>query len=116
MSMNTDAASMESAWKANYPDVTFEESLPHSKLYTEHSTKSFGDKLTYPAYKYLPVSFIFCERDGTLPPDFQKKTIARIEEQSGRKVQVFTVDAGHCPFATQPEEVAGFVNQAINQD
>lgn len=107
---------IDPAIRANYADISYEEALPYAKLFTYHSTRSFGDKLTYAAYKYVPVSFIFCERDGTLPPAYQKRTIARIEEASGREVQVLGIDAGHCPATTRPEEFAGLVRKAINQD
>ncbi|KAJ5578508.1 uncharacterized protein N7459_007472 [Penicillium hispanicum] len=106
----------DEAIKANFADISPEEALPLAKMYTDHSTKSFADKLTFAAYKYVPVSFIFCERDGTLPPDFQRKTIARIEEASGREVQVLSIDSGHCPAATRPEETAGLVRMAIGQN
>lgn len=82
---------------------------------TIHSLPSFLGALTYPAYRHLPVSYIFCEKDLVLSPDFQRSTIAFLEGERGGEgsVDVRTLNAGHCPNVSIPVETAGIIVGAI---
>lgn len=103
----------EDCARANYNDVPWEQALEFAKQHSDHSAKSFRDKLTYAAYTDIPVSWVFCEQDGTLPPAFQQKTIDLIEERSGNKVRVFNINAGHCVTSTQPKELALLIQNIL---
>jgi hypothetical protein len=65
--------------------------------FAKHSAQSFGNELTYAGYKDIPASYLLCEEDMAGPPDFQREMIAMIEEASGRKVDVTSIKADHCP-------------------
>lgn len=104
----------EGSAKANYNDVPWEQALEFARGHSDHSARSFRDKLTYAAYFDVPSSWVFCERDLLLPPAFQKETINLIEQRSGKKVRVFNIDAGHCVTTTQPKELAVLVQKILN--
>ncbi|XXG96608.1 RNA helicase [Hypoxylon texense] len=74
-----------------------------------HSSASFNTKLTYAGYKNAPVSYLFCEEDRCLLPSVQRDGIEMIERESGNKVDVTYVKAGHHPTVTAPREVIDWI-------
>ncbi|KAK4945779.1 hypothetical protein LTR10_015127 [Elasticomyces elasticus] len=65
--------------------------------FPKHSAVSFTNELTYAGYKHVPVSYLFCEEDLCIPPFVQREGIEIIEGESGRKVDVTSIKADHCP-------------------
>ncbi|MDN3460756.1 alpha/beta hydrolase [Rhodococcus sp. APC 3903] len=57
-------------------------------------------------WKYVPTSYIICERDAGLAPIFQ-------ESMSNRTGRVARLNAGHSPFLSQPDELAEEMRLAI---
>jgi pimeloyl-ACP methyl ester carboxylesterase len=104
----------EGCAKANYNDVPWEQALEMAKGHSDHSARSFRDKLTYAAYLDIPSSWVFCEQDVLLPPAFQRETIDLIEQRSGKKVRVFGIDAGHCVTSTRPKELAALIQKILS--
>ncbi|XHG06029.1 hypothetical protein AWENTII_009240 [Aspergillus wentii] len=108
--MTLDA--VESA-KMNFSDLPLDEAVKFSSHATMHSALSFAGKLSYAAYEHVAVSYIICEKDACLPPTFQQDRIKLIEEKSGNKVDTRSINAGHFPPITRPEELAGLIQEAI---
>ncbi|KAI1102857.1 alpha/beta-hydrolase [Jackrogersella minutella] len=77
-----------------------------------HSSVSFANELTHAGYKDVPVSYLFCEIDQCVLPRLQKDGIDTIEKESGNKVDVTYVNAGHCPTATATQETVDWIVQA----
>lgn len=81
------------------------------KKFPKHSAVSFTNPLTYPGYKEVPVSYLFCELDQCIPPEVQQQGIDIIEKASGSKVHITKVKADHCPnFTATPETAAWIVD------
>ena len=100
--------------------VTFSDLPPDLALewghkLTTHSLPSFNGKLTYPAYRHIPTSFIFCERDLIISPDLQQATISFLEGEKGGQgsVTVVKLDTGHCPNVSVPQETAAAILKAL---
>ena len=89
-----------------FPDLDSAVAVEILKRMTQHSALSFAGELTYPAYKYIPTSYILCERDKTIPPSMQEKFIEKIKTESGKEVNVHKSDTGHCPNITEAEKLA----------
>ena len=104
----------DEAARLTFSDLPPEKGVEMVKKMTYHSTPSFQDKLTYPGYKFLPVSWIYAEDDLILPPDFQRVCIEMIEKESGNKVDVHNIKTGHCPNSSAPELVAAAIMAAVN--
>ncbi|KAK1534782.1 uncharacterized protein CCOS01_03534 [Colletotrichum costaricense] len=66
-----------------------------------HSYQTFYSKLTYPAYKDIPVTYIKCELDNAIPHQGQQQMI----DTAGVDVTVETMQASHSPFLSKPDEV-----------
>ncbi|KAF2030062.1 alpha/beta-hydrolase [Setomelanomma holmii] len=77
--------------------------------FSHHSGPSFLEKVTQVAYKDVPVSYILCEDDLIVNPEAQKGFIKVIEEESGRKVDVVGLKAGHCPNWSMPEKLGDVI-------
>lgn len=77
--------------------------------FAKHSAQSFGNELTHAGYKDIPASYLLCEEDKAGPADFQREMIAMIEDVSGRKVDVTSIKAGHCPNLTAEKETIAWV-------
>jgi len=80
-----------------------------------HSAPSFGGALSYAAYKYIPVSYLVCEGDKVIAPALQKEIIARIEEESGAKVDVHTLNSGHCPNISVPKDLVAVIRRVCGE-
>ncbi|KAI1617923.1 Alpha/Beta hydrolase protein [Exophiala viscosa] len=74
-----------------------------------HSARSFADPLTYPGYRNVPVSYLFCEIDQCIPPGVQQEGIDIIEKESGNKVHVTRIHADHCPNFTAMDETVDWI-------
>ncbi|KIW95182.1 uncharacterized protein Z519_03766 [Cladophialophora bantiana CBS 173.52] len=104
---------IEESAKLTFSDLPFEEAKEWVKRMPYHSALSFDGKLTYPGYNHIPVSFIICEKDVILPPEFQRSVIDGIERESGKKVDVHMLNTGHCPNASAPEDLASVIIKAV---
>lgn len=80
-----------------------------TRKFTSHSAASFSNELTHAGYKDVPVSYLFCETDSCILPRIQREGIDMIERESGNKVDVTSINAGHLPSATAPQEVIDWI-------
>jgi pimeloyl-ACP methyl ester carboxylesterase len=74
-----------------------------AQKFSQHSSVSFANPLTYPGYKDVPVSYLFCEEDECVSTRSQQKGIDVAEAASGKKVDVKRIPSDHCPTYTHPE-------------
>ncbi|KAJ2971031.1 hypothetical protein NUW58_g9530 [Xylaria curta] len=92
-----------------FSDLPKEEGLRLQERFALHSAVSFTNPLTHAGYRDVPVSYLHCEEDVVIPSKIQKREIELIEKESGRKVDVTNVKAGHCPNASVPEKVIDWI-------
>ncbi|KAF3025916.1 hypothetical protein E8E14_014904 [Neopestalotiopsis sp. 37M] len=98
-----------------FSDMPYEEGLKWGKLLVKHSAASFASPLTYAGYKDLPVSYLVCENDLSIVHDTQKSQIEMIERESGKKVNITSIQAGHVPPISAPQDVIKWIIQVANQ-
>jgi hypothetical protein len=94
----------------NHPPSVGEE---WASKFEQHSAPSFGTPLTYAGYKHVPSSWLFCENDLCVKPEFQTKAIERIEKARGEKVDVTSGAWDHCPMAEKPEDVIKWIEGVV---
>ncbi|KIX01401.1 uncharacterized protein Z518_09127 [Rhinocladiella mackenziei CBS 650.93] len=100
---------VEAVAQGTFPDLELDKAVEIVKMMPKHSALSFEGQLTYPAYKYIPASYIFCENDFIIPPDKQREYIERIKRESGKDVDVHTLSTGHGPNVTAPGVLANVI-------
>lgn len=111
---------VELSAKVNFSDISLEEGIKWANRFTWHSALSFGGQCTYAGYEDAAnVSFILCDKDETIKPEFQSKMIREAGEarkaKGGGDVKVYHFDSGHCPNASKPKEVAELVGKAVGE-
>lgn len=65
---------------------------------------------TRAAWRDGPVTYIHTTGDMTVPLDYQKVFVKDMQE-AGVRVQCVSLETGHCPNLTRPEEVASIVRE-----
>ncbi|KAL1878443.1 hypothetical protein Plec18167_004515 [Paecilomyces lecythidis] len=99
--------------KAIVSDLPLEEGIKVTQKLARHSAVSFSGQLTYAAYRWIPIVYIVCEKDKVIPPEYQRNFIELLEKESNKPVPTISLDSGHCPNASMPEELAKVVQKAI---
>lgn len=89
--------------------LSSEEGTAWIKKFPKHSAVSFSNELTYPGYKDVPVSYLFCEEDLCIPPQIQRAGIEMMERESGRKVNVTSIRSDHCPNLTAAQDTIDWI-------
>lgn len=92
-----------------FSSIPLEESTAWVKKFAKHSAVSFENPLTYAGYENIPCSYLLCEQDLCIPARVQKEGIETIERESGRKVDVTSINADHVPNWTSPQEMIDWV-------
>ena len=98
-----------------FSDLPRMEGLSWAFKITEHSVRSFAGNLTYPAYKYIPVTYLLCEGDKVIPVEAQRNMLEMVCKESKTKVDLHTCGAGHCPNITRPEYVVRVIRIASGE-
>jgi pimeloyl-ACP methyl ester carboxylesterase len=101
--MHGDAITVASGISNDLP--SWEEAYECALQLPHHSAVSFEGIVTKAAYESLPVSYILCEKDYILSPETQRRFIGVLEEVQGKKIDVVSLDSGHCPNWSQPDKL-----------
>lgn len=108
-------AEPEGCANTNFSDLPPAEGVECAKQMLAHSAVSFTGTLTHPGHRHVPISYLVCEEDRAVPVELQKSVIARIEQESGHKVDIHTCKAGHFPSVSRPEEVVRVIRCAAGE-
>ncbi|KAI0854607.1 alpha/beta-hydrolase [Xylaria cubensis] len=92
-----------------FSDLPLEEGKEWGSKLVKHSAASFTSNLTYGGYKDVPISYLIAEDDRSISSAYQRSRIEMIEHVSGNKVDVSSVNAGHVPPVSQPEQVIDWI-------
>jgi pimeloyl-ACP methyl ester carboxylesterase len=69
-------------------------------------------EVTYVGWKHIPSSYLLCQNDKAVPAEMQEAIVA----QEGSKFDdILRIQAGHCPFISQPDVTAKFVRRAAGE-
>ena len=69
-------------------------------------------EVTYAGWKHIPSSYLICQNDKVVIPEMQEMTVA---QEGSQFDDVVRIQAGHCPFISQPEIVERFVRRAAGE-
>ncbi|OAP61744.1 hypothetical protein AYL99_03947 [Fonsecaea erecta] len=79
-----------------------------------HSYRTLFSKVTDPGWKYVPSTYLLCEKDEAIPIDAQKGMVEGAQK-AGAQMKVETVNASHSPFLSVPQEVARSIRRAAGE-
>lgn len=97
-----------------FSDLPSEEGLRLAKEMPEHSTASFKEKLTYAGYNDADVTYILCEEDKVLLPEYQYAMIKLLKSSKGKDITVHKLKSGHVPNFSQPGNVSRIVKGVLS--
>ena len=109
------ALNPETTAQAVFTHLPPAEGLAWAMKFVHHSAPSFADELTYAGYKDVPCSWLLCEDDLTIKPEYQQKAIERIEAASGMRVDVTRAKLDHAPLMDRPEEVTDWLRGLLEK-
>ncbi|KAJ5768494.1 hypothetical protein N7533_001077, partial [Penicillium manginii] len=90
-----------------YNDLDDETAAKHVDALVHHAMPSFLSPFTYEAYRDVPTTYLFCERDQAIRPDFQREMVANAGDNV---VRTYTCASGHSPMLSVPEKVVEVIN------
>lgn len=78
-----------------------------------HSALTFASVQEKAAWREIPTSYIFCEKDNALPPNFQQWMVdnAQIKDED-----VLRLSSSHSPFLSMPEEVYEWIEKVADEN
>ncbi|KIW98634.1 uncharacterized protein Z519_00295 [Cladophialophora bantiana CBS 173.52] len=79
-----------------------------------HSYRAFFSKVTDPGWKYVPSTYLLCEKDEAIPPHAQRGMVEGAQK-AGAQMRVETMDASHSPFMSMPREMARSIRRAAGE-
>ncbi|CAK7237917.1 hypothetical protein SBRCBS47491_010205 [Sporothrix bragantina] len=94
-----------------YNDLTLEAAAQTASTLKCHSYRTFFSKLTYAAYKDIPVTYVLCEKDNAIPAAVQQIMV----DNAGVHIDVDKLDASHSPFLSQPDNVVAACRRAVGE-
>ena len=74
------------------------------------NSKSMYQALTHCAWREIPVTYIYASQDMTLPLEYQKSMVERLQAE-GQMVHTVELATGHCPNLTMTQEVVDIVTR-----
>jgi len=80
-----------------------------------HSCISFDNLATYPAYKDIPMTSFICENDLVISPNVQRSMVKMVEKETGKRVDVRSLFAGHIPNITASKDVVKVIHIASGE-
>lgn len=73
----------------------------------------FHQPIKHTAWMDIPVGYIHCTADMTVPFEYQKGFVEALEKE-GKVVQTFELATGHCPNLTATDGVVDAINKIVN--
>ena len=97
-----------------YADVEPERAKRMERLLTRQSAKAMTDAVTYPAWQYLPTTYLMTQDDQVLFSDWQERQIKAVRD-AGASLTVESFKASHSPFLSMPVEIVTAVERAVER-
>lgn len=95
-----------------YNDMTEEHAAEVKKTLKHHSQKAFMSKLSYPAYRDIPTTYILCTKDNAIPIAAQEGWVEGAKKL-GSHIETFRLEASHSPFYSMPDKVAAICFKSV---
>lgn len=76
----------------------------------------FWSKTSYAAWRYIPTTYVLCEKDQAFSPEITEMWIKAAKESGTHAIDVIErVDAGHFPFLSQEDWAVKMLRRAAGE-
>lgn len=97
-----------------YADLEPERAKKMESLLSRQSGPAMTDAITYPAWQYIPTTYLRTQEDQVLFPDWQERQIKAVKD-AGTSLAVETFKSSHSPYLSMPGEMVAAVKRAAEQ-
>jgi pimeloyl-ACP methyl ester carboxylesterase len=95
-----------------YNDLEPETAEEFAKGNVTHNWGAALGPMTGAPWKYLPTTYVHCAQDMAIMHPLQQSMV-QDAVNAGGKLIIETIDAGDCPFLSQPEEIVRIVESSV---
>ena len=95
-----------------YADVEPKRAERMEALLVRQSGAAMAGTVTFPAWRYVPTTYLRTERDEVLFPEWQDRQIKGVRD-AGVELRVESFVASHSPYLSMPEEMVAAVKRAV---
>ena len=94
--------------KVFYNDISSEKARPFIEALTSLALYTTPPQVSSDRWQTAaPVTYLLCEHDNTVPPEIGEKTATEYG------MELVRMDAGHCPYTSQPEKFVRVVDEIL---
>lgn len=113
---NDGTARVKNVEEGFYNDIeASEEKERLTSLHVEHNFAETKQKATVTPWEDVPTTFVYCEQDLSFPLASQKQMVMKaIETVPPKKFSEASLNSGHFPFCSMPNEVVRIVQEVWN--
>nr|POE77634.1 hypothetical protein CFP56_09281 [Quercus suber] len=90
-----------------YGDVGDDSAREYASLLVCQALQPFTGTISFPAWQYIPTTYLRCTEDKILPPIWQNNFIKAAQGKSS--IEVLSLKSGHSPFISMPSELVGII-------
>lgn len=101
--------------RETFSDLPQDEAEKWAHVFSKHSAASFGTELQYPAYRYIPSTYILAENDKILPPVEQQAMVDAARQNNHTPMKLVKLQSGHAPAVSQTVRVAEIIREAAGE-
>ncbi|RAK77555.1 alpha/beta fold hydrolase [Aspergillus fijiensis CBS 313.89] len=110
VSADQTAATPRNPIEVFYQDVPEAAARAAVAALNPHSYRTFSSACCFAAWKVVPTTYLYCERDRAIPVEVQRRMVEGVGQ--GRDIRTETLDAGHSPFLSRVGKVVAAVCRA----
>ena len=94
-----------------YNDLPDDMAEDAAKYICPNSRNIVETPISYVAWKYIPTTYIICERDNAITPAVAEWLISSCQVPC----EVLRLDASHSPFLSMPDRLAAVIRRAAGE-
>ena len=98
-----------------YADLEPERAREMEGLLARQSGKAMTDKVTYPAWRHIPTTYLRTRDDQVLFPEWQERQVKAVRD-AGVELTVEIYKSSHSPYLSIPGEMVAAVERAAEQE
>ncbi|KIW95965.1 uncharacterized protein Z519_03031 [Cladophialophora bantiana CBS 173.52] len=97
-----------------FSDLPADEASKYFDTLRPQAAVTFAGRVTFPAWKTVPVTYICAAKDEIIPPHAQRTMVDRLRRQ-GIRINEVELQTGHLPTLSMPEAVAKAIVDAAGE-
>ncbi|GIZ42452.1 hypothetical protein CKM354_000572200 [Cercospora kikuchii] len=98
-----------------YQDVDPQLAQEAAKHVHPHSYSAFTEATRHAPWRQFPCTYVYTTEDLALPLSIQQILVGLLSEEERANFDFFTLEGGHSPFLSKPDECVKILKQLVGQ-